>query len=265
VIGSRPTVLSGRSRCAGAILTALALLVPASRVEARPATPCAYDGRDISPLYGSVAASPSVETWHDIDLSLKETCSKAIRGQMKLAVAVAGRVESSKSLQELAARIGAISATEGLAYWSTSDGRWRTLVSNAFALRAPHAGARRPDFSAEEVLSGDTLYFAQAETRSTGVNIYSLSGRMRGPDKLVVEIANLTPIRFVVVTLFEPRSLLSVHFIEAVAGGDWGYYGLSAVRGGAVEGHDASFINRAAAYYRFLRGVPGDVEPPLVR
>lgn len=246
-----------------AILLVLALLVSRSQAAAPPVTPCSSERPAISPAYGAVDGRPTIETWQDLSLGVEDTCSKAIRGRMRLVVALAGRFRSAKSLEELAARLGAISSMKGLLYWSISDGRWRELISDAFALRAPTPDARRPDFSAEEILSGRPLYFAQDDTRSTGLNLYSMTVRKLGAGRMAVEIVNLTPIRFLLVTLFEPRSLYSVQFIGRSAPDVWDYYALSAMRDGSLDGHEGSFINRAAALYRFVRGVPGDGEPPL--
>lgn len=225
------------------LLIILAQAAQGSAGELIPQTPCSPDRQATFPAYGEAGSPPAVATWHHLALGVEETCSEAIRGPMAFAVALAGRFRDPGSLSELAARIGAISSTKGLLYWSTTDGTWRELIANAFALRAPSKDARRPDFDADEILSGHPLYFAQADTRSTGLNLYSLTARRLGPDRLVVEVVNLTPIRFLLFTLFEPKTLLSVQFFERLPSGDWGYYSLSAVRHGPTAGHQASFVN----------------------
>jgi len=182
---------------------------------------------------------------------------------MKLVVALAARFRGPESIEDIAARVGAVSATSGLLYWSTTDGNWRVLISEAEALRGRSTGAVRADFAAREVLGDRTLYFRQKDTRSTGWNLYSLRGRRLGPERLAVEVVNLSAIRFLLITLAEARSLVSLHFVERLGPGLWGYYGLSAVRDGAGEGFDKSLVNRAAAFYRFLTGRPGDAGPPL--
>ena len=80
---------------------------------------------------------------------------------------------------------------------------------------------------------------------------------------MAIEMINLTAIRFLVFTLFELNSLRSLHIFEMLEPGLWGYYGISTVRDGAVEGHEKSLVNRAAAAYRFFRIVPADRDPPL--
>jgi hypothetical protein len=182
---------------------------------------------------------------------------------MALVVALTGRFDGSMSLDDIAARFGAISATQGMLYWSTSDQRWRPLISESFAIDDPISRRPRANFSPQEILSGRTLYFAQNDTRSTGLNVYSLSASSVTPDRLVVEVVNLTPVRFTLATLFKRQALRSVHFIDRLETGLWGYYAITAVQAGAKAGQEKSFINRANAYYRFLIGKPPDSEPPL--
>jgi hypothetical protein len=181
----------------------------------------------------------------------------------ELAVALAGAFRAGGGITDLAARLGAISLTRGLTYWSTTDQRWKVLVSDAHALTAAEGGQARDDFSAAEILSGAPLHFAQDDTRSSGTNVYRLRTLHAEGDRLVFEMTNLTAIRFGFVTLFGPESLVSVHFLERGAAGTWLYYGLSAVTEGFVGDHDGSFINRQDAFYRFLANESPTARPPL--
>lgn len=240
-----------------------ALVAAGSPAAGQPIAPCLPDQAAIVPPYGDKGHAPTVQIWRDIDLADRNACPGTTSGRMALVVALAARFDGTRSLEDIAARIGAISATEGLRYWSVTDGRWRTLVSESFAIDDPDTRRRRPDFTAREILSGSPFFFVQNDTRSTGRNVYRLSAISVGRDRLVVEIVNLTPIRFTLVTLYEAQALRSLHFFDRQANGDWGYYGISAVRAGAVDGLEKSFVNRAAAFYRFLVGEPPDGAPPL--
>ncbi len=246
------------------VIIIVALVAAGSQARAQPVPPC-HLGNTIAPAYGAIGDAPSVQSWQDIELAADDFCLASLQGAMALVVALAARFDGAKSLDEIAARFGAISATQGMLYWSTTDQRWRPLISETFAIDGPDTRRPRPDFTAQEIFSGRTLYFAQNDTRSTGLNIYSISARVAASDRLVVEIVNLTPVRFTLVTLFEPQALRSVHFIERLKTDEWGYYAISAVQAGAVQGHEKSFINRAAAFYRFLIGVAPDSKPPLAR
>lgn len=240
---------------------ALVLLHPASAADG-PIAPCVAGAADMRPAYGPVDGAPNLAWWRDIVIP-EGGCLGEIRGHMELVVALAGRFHDPRTLEDMARRMGAISQTVGLRYWSVTDADWRTLLSEAFALSAPDVAQRRADFSAAELLSGRSLYTAQRDTRSTDLNVYQLRARRVDPHRLVLESRNRTPIRFLVFELFEPGTLQVIHILDRLGPNLWAYYTLSAVRRGTLESDPRSMINRSAAYYRFLRGVPADRDPPL--
>jgi len=244
---------------------ALLLVLMTLSAGASPVAPCPGTVEQTFPAYGPLDEAPKVAIWRHIDLSRAAACLGGLRERMEVVVALAGRFRSSLSVEEMARRVGAISKTEGLRYWSVTDGDWRALLSEAFALEGPDLERRRADFSAAELLSGRVLYTAQRDTRSTDLNLYRLVGRRVDARRLVVESKNLSPIRFLIFELFAPGALQAAHRLEQLAPGVWGYYGVTAVRGGALDNETKSFVNRAAAYYRYLAGVPAEREPPLAR
>jgi hypothetical protein len=247
------------------ILAAAVLAGFASGAKAQPVPPCPQSDDAIVPSYGPLDAPPKFRIWRDVELSEQETCSALLHGRIGFVAALAGTFDGTMSLHDIAARIGALSASKGLLYWSTTESRWRTLISESFALVGPAARQRRPDFTPDEISSGRTLYFGQNDTRSTGLNVYALTATSVTPRRLVVEVVNVSAIRFALIDLFAPRALRSVHFIERLDSGVWGYYGLLAVKDGVPKRHEKSLVNRASAFYRFLRGLPGDIRPPLAR
>ena len=244
-------------------LTVVVLTLAGLRVDAGPVPPCGATGSGVVPPYAEPGDPPTIGIWRNVELARAHSCLGALRGSANLAVVFAARFGDARSIEDIAGRVGAMSSTKGFRYWSNADGKWRTLVSDAFALASRDADSRRADFTPDEILSGRTLYFAQRDTRSTSLNIYSLTGRMIGPRRLAIEMINLTAIRFLVFTLFEPNSLRSLHIFEMLGPNLWGYYGISTVHDDAVEGHEISLVNRAAAAYRFFRIVPADRDPPL--
>ncbi|MDA0786673.1 MAG: hypothetical protein O3B37_10335 [Proteobacteria bacterium] len=241
----------------------LALFVP--QVSAQPVPPCANGQAETTPAYGKIGADPAVQVWQDIELSDPAGCLGALAGRSALVIALAGQFDGRVSRDDIVARIGEISATQGLVYWSITDQEWRPLVTEAYGLEAPDSDVARPDFTALELLRGHPLYFMQNDSRSSGPNSYSLTVREMGPDRFVAAITNVTTIRFAFVTLFEPEALVSQHFFDRTAQGTWGYYGISVARSGIGATNTKSFVNRAAAFYRFLIGVAADSEPPLAR
>jgi hypothetical protein len=267
-MGRLPRVLLLAATLAFATLAFATHSEGAAGVEAAaPRPPCGAGALPV-PAYAGEDAPPSVAVWHDVELAGDAACLGRLRGEAQLMVAIASRFRHDGSLDELAARLGAVSRTAGLLYWSTGEQKWRHLITRSAAVTGPDVDWRtgagqRPDFSAAELRSGATLWFVQNDSRSTGANLYSARATLSEPDRLAVEVVNESAITFVVMTLFEAQELLALHVVERLDGDLWGYYGLAAVRGEPLEGYEKSLVNRAAAFHRFVLGKPGDAEPPL--
>ncbi len=184
-------------------------------------------------------------------------------------VALAGRIQPAGSTDQVLGRFGAISMLRGVRYWSTSDGAWRPLASSASALDGPDPGRRRTDFTAAELRSGRDAYFVQHDSRSSSDVVYRMRVLESGADRIMVATENVTPVRLMVVTLFQPGALQVVHVLQRLSPTSWGYYGLLRTTqegtSSLTGGHEASYVNRAAALYRFIAGVPTDRDPPMAR
>lgn len=229
---------------------------------AAPPPRCPAAGIDPHPAYGPVGAPPEVVVWSGLT-GLPDACLTVLDAAAPLTVALAGRFTHAGPIDDIAARLGAVSATVGLPYWSVTDRAWKPLVSDAVALRSPDAADARPDFGAQEILGGDTLYFAQNDTRSWGTNVYRMRALETSSDGLVAETDNVSSIKLGPVTLFPAHAVTSVAFVRRLEGSTWGYFGLSVIRDGAFAAREKSLINRQAALYRFLIGEAPDGEPPL--
>lgn len=245
-----------------AILMLGAGVAPAS-VATGPQPPCGGAEARVTPAYAELGQPPRVATWTALRMQLPGSCPTALNGHFELAVALAGRFESPDSVADMAARVGAMSSMRRLRYWSVTDGDWRNLFTDIFAVTQGPARRRRSDFSAAEVLGDRVLYFAQDDSRSSGESIHALKTLRPSPDTLVIETWNVTAIRLYVLRLFDAGSLRALHFLQRRGPGEWRYYGLSLVRAGGRRGHERSFVNRAAAYYRHLAGKASDAMPPL--
>jgi hypothetical protein len=151
----------------------------------------------------------------------------------------------------------------GVKYWSVWDKRWLTFITGATALGSPDPTQTRADFSVAELKRGRDVYFDQRDSRSAGAVVYRMRLLGSGPGGLVVTVANVSPIRFLLLDLFDPGDLQTTYFLQPLSPGVWGYYGLWGARTGMLtRGHDASSINRAIAVYRHFAGIPTDRVPP---
>jgi uncharacterized protein DUF6675 len=180
-----------------------------------------------------------------------------------MVVAVAGRFRSSP--EALFDRLEAISEFTRIRYWSVSHHEWRDLIDEAYALDGSDNERRRPDFGASDLQPGRDLYFYQDDNGPASGAVYRLRVRERSPDRLVLQTENVSPVRFLLLPLFDAGALLALYFFEREDGNVWDYYSLTATRVGAnrlVEGHPKSHINRAVAIYRYAAGLAPDAASP---
>jgi hypothetical protein len=177
------------------------------------------------------------------------------------------RFRYTSGVEGLLRHIGAISELAGMRYWSTTHKQWQTLIVKAQALAGSPPSQRREDFTSEEMRAGDGLYFEQVDNLS-GTAVYRMRVAEASADRLVVEVENVSVMRYLFVTLFHPGEMQSVYFLDRESENVWRYYSIARTGRGAsrlATGHETSSINRAVAFYRFLAGIPTDQEPPAAR
>ena len=180
-------------------------------------------------------------------------------------VAVAGSFKHDGDIDVLLARIGAISAKSNVRYWSTTEKRWQPLVTEAFALSGPDAAQRREDFTPAQFAKGQTLHYAQSDNRSSGKTVYRERVLCVDRDRLAAVSENLTPVKMTLITLFDTGDMQTAYFVERRSPGVWNFYSLTRTRMASSLmpiGSDASYINRAVAFYRLVAAIPTDQEPP---
>jgi hypothetical protein len=245
------------------------LLVPlAARAEGLPLQPPC--GVPPEPAYGVPGAPPGVGIWNEARLRQigwnAPDCLRWGAGRTRLAVALAGEFAFSGSLDQLLARAGKVSAHKSIRYWSVTDKAWRNLVSDAGVVDGPEGRTPRPDLTSADLVAGRSYYYFEV-SRSRRA-IYRLTVLERTADRLVLASENVTPIRGIFATAFEPAALQSVTFLERRRPTIWGYYQVIRAADGASAmalGAESSYVNRLAALYRDMAGIPTDSEPPAAR
>ena len=253
--------------CAGALACAIVLLawgaLPiASPVDLRP--PC---GSSPIPRYPDPDSPPAIvaESGAGLGTWIPPACTGWIAPGAKVLVGLAASFRDDRNVEDLAARLGAVSRLRQLQYWSVTDKAWRPLVTDAAAVYGPDDRRRREDFTAAEMTEGKDLYFVQHDSRSTGEVLYRMRVLEKSGGRLVVNVENASPVRFLALALFGVNDLQTVTFVERSGPGLWGYYSLSRSAKTAswfASGHQDSYVNRAVALYRHFVGIPTDEEPP---
>jgi len=244
-------------------------LFPLSAHAAGPQAPC---GEAASPGFASPDAAPAIAVFHASDLDRSKWVPSPCTGwssasRSTLVVAVAGEFHFSGTIDQLLARIAAVSTLSKVQYWSTTSGTWRPVAYEAAALSGPNPKDRRPDFTTPELKKGAHLYYWENDSRS-GEVVMRISIRERTADFAVIGSENVTPVTSYFITMFPSGALQGVTFIRKVSAGLWGVYLLSRTLEGSSSlagGHEASYVNRAVALYRQIAGIRTDMEPPAQR
>ena len=250
-----------------ALLTTVLWWGNSIRAESGPQPPC---GAEPLPPFPTLDASPIVRVWNPSDLGpdwKPPTCTGWGASEFPTIVALAARFRFTGGTDGLRHRIGAVSQTKGILYWSVTQKRWQELILEAHASPGPDSNQHRPDFSVDEITVGRTLFFEQ-EDNLFGKAIYRMRIRSASTGRLVFEVENATTIRYLLIPLFGPGQVQSIYYLEQEGAGLWRYYGIARTSGEAgslFAGHQASLINRAVALYRHLVGIPTDQEPPASR
>ena len=179
-------------------------------------------------------------------------------------VTTAARFRTSSDADGLLRRIGSISQLAGMRYWSTTHKQWQTLIPEAQALTGLQPSQRRQDFTPEEMKQGKDLYFQQADNLS-GKATYRMHVAESEAGRIVFSIENVSTMRFYLIPIFHPGDVQSIYFLDRESETIWRYY--SIIRTGKNANsllpiNEASEVNRAIAYYRWLAGIPTDREPP---
>jgi len=235
-----------------------------TRADTAPQPPC---GSATFPPYPDQENSPAVRSWDRAESGrdwIPPACTGWAESGFTTLVVTAARFRHASGVEGLLRRIGAISGLAGIRYWSTTHKRWQTLIITAHALSEAVGGRPREDFSPGEMTEGRSLYYQQEDNLS-GKAIYRMRIRSASPDRLVFDTENTDTVRYLRMTMFPPGGMQSITFLDREPQDVWRYYSImrtsrNASRLAAVN--EASSINRAVAFYRYLAGIPTDKEPP---
>ena len=85
------------------------------------------------------------------------------------------------------------------------------------------------------------------------------------PLTLVFDTENTGAVRHLRMPISRPGGMQSITFLDRESQDVWHYYSIMRTSKNAIlltAGYEASSINRAVAFYRYLAGIPTDKEPP---
>jgi uncharacterized protein DUF6675 len=251
----------------GFVLAAMLLCQAYGYAQPGPQPPC---GKQPVPFYPGLDDSAIVTSWSKSDFGRDwrpPACTGWAAVGFTTLVTTVARFRHSSEAEGLLRHIGAISELAGIRYWSTTHKEWQTLIVNAYALSGLKPSHRREDFTPDEMKEGKVLYYVQADNHS-GKAIYRMHIVEASADRLVFDVENVSTMRYLFITLFQPGEMQSIYFLDRESENVWRYY--SIVRTGKnasrlITGNESSAVNRAVAFYRYLVGIPTGQEPPAAR
>ena len=229
-----------------------------------PRPPC--EGEP-SPAYAPLGKPPMLAAWGEAELRRTgwrmPPCLSSTDVRTRMVTVLAAELPFTGSLDDLLARFGALSHYPSIRFWSVLNQEWRNLVSASGLLDGPDAQIVRPDPAGSDFVAGRDMYYF--EVNRTGRVVHHLRVNARSDDRVVLTDENVTQVRYSMLTLFEPRALQTALFLEKRRPDVWGLYQMTRIGGGAdflAAASSSSYLNRLMALYRYLAGIPTDLEPP---
>jgi hypothetical protein len=248
------------------VLLAMLLWQAHGYAQLGPQPPC---GNEPVPFYPGLEDSAIVKSWSKADVGgdwRPPVCTVWTAVGFTTLVTTVARFRHTSEAEGLRRHIGAISELAGMRYWSTTHKQWQTLIVDAYALTGLQPSERREDFTIDEVKAGKVLYFVQVDNLS-GKAVYRMHIAEASADRLVFDVENVSPMRYLFMTVFHPGEMQSIYFLDRESENVWRYY--SIVRTGKnanrLTGNESSAVNRAVAFYRYMVGIPTGQEPPAAR
>ena len=247
------------------LLLAVAIASSIAMASDRPPQPaCMSSG--VAPVYAPLDAPPVVQATRVSGGGTPPAGASCFEKTDSAAtwVTVASIVRTSSSPNGFIERLGSISTLPTVQYWSTTEQKWRPLVTSASAIASANSVLPRADYSLAELITGEDRYYSVTDSRSGRPVTYRLRVLQDQPTELLAETDNVGAIKQWGITLYATAGLHTLYFLQKQSADVWAYYSITRVLPNSflVEGHEKSLINRAVALYRHIVGLPTNAEPP---
>lgn len=247
---------------------------PAHAIQSEAAA-CLRAG-SVQPQFAALDSPPIVQATRvkgDVGAPVGAVCFEKADSAAATWITVASVIRSGDTPSAFVGRFGAISQLLTAQYWSTTEQKWRPLVSSAYAATTAAAAAaasptrRRADYSAAELVPGQDRYYVVADSRSGQDVTYRMRLWLSQPGRVILETANMDAVKKWGITIYPPGGLHTLYFLDERSPGVWAYYSITRAlpKTFLAEGHEKSYINRAVALYRHYVRLPTNAEPPVAR
>ena len=253
--------------CVRFVLSVMLLCQAHAYAQSGPQPPC---GKEPVPLYPGLDDPAIVKLWSKSEFGRDwrpPGCTGWTAVGFTSLVTTVARFRHTSEAEDLLRHIGAISELAGMQYWSTTQKKWQILIVDAYALTSSPSGPRRANFTPDEMMEGKDLYYEQVDNRS-GKGVYRMHIIEASADRIVIEVENVSTMRYLFMTVFHPGDMQSIYFLDRESKDVWRYYSIARTGKDAsrlIVGNESSAVNRAVAFYRHLVGIPTGQEPPAAQ
>ena len=253
------------------VVTAGLLLAPAqSPAQSRahgPQVPCA--GAAIHPTYPEPGQKLDTRVWRADELRgwTPPPCMNWETKPYDFILASAGRFKDKGPIARIIQRVVGFSKLPEIQYWSASKEEWRQLFVTGGTLQSADLEDGRDDVSTDKIRTGSELLYFQDENTILGPVIFKMTIQEWTLDRFVFTSTNVTPFSAMFVDAVKPGGFDQYYLIERDGKETWRYYSVarSSISFNLLAPSKASSVNRAAAYFRHVAGLPYKSQTPPAR
>jgi len=253
------------------VLTAGLLLfpdqTPAQTLTDGPQAPCA--GAITYPAYPALSQPLDTQVWSVNELAgwTPPSCMHWETKPYDFILASAGQFRDKGPIAKIIERIVGFSKLPNIQYWSVSKGEWRQLFVSGATLGNADTDDTKDDVSTDKIRTGSELLYYQDENTILGPVIFKMTIREWTLDRFVFTSTNVTPFSAMFLDAVKPGGFDQYYVIERNGKETWRYYSVarSDISFNLLAPSKASSINRAAAYFRHVAGLPYESDTPPAR
>lgn len=218
-------------------------------------------------------AGPLVQVWRQRELQEWQPmdCYGFGRLEVNMLAVTLGRFRAPGGVASIAERLAKVSALTTIWYYPDDDDGWQPLFTAAAALGEEPLGISdraggRSDFDAGDLQAGRSIRYSLSENSLLRPAVYRLTIRERTADRLVYTIVNESELRALFMRVTDPGEMRQLYVLQRdgddPAGDVWRYSSFVEARThlGAFLLPPSSYRSRALAYYRYVAGIPTDLE-----
>jgi hypothetical protein len=252
----------------GQLFFAIILILSSDITTAQPDDqPCKVANLTSQDALWVTGTNPTVDLWQPSgdDLWQPPSCIPWVVKPARVVVTTLGRFQHTGNVDEILKRFADVSDMTSIQYWSVTKQKWKPLFKQSHALD-PEENTQRDNFQLQELMPGHHVQVQQTEAYLPAPLTLDWQILERTPDRLVITMTNTSDVKWMFSRVIAKGNYEFFYLLERETGSTWRFYNVSRLTGGNIVLSllpNESYINRAAAIFRYVAGYPTDIEPPV--